>query len=55
MMEKLAKSVKTEIGDLTAGMELSDEESDFACELISLLKRNAERYIEVAKELPEVK
>lgn len=55
MMEKLAKSVKTEIGDLTAGMELSDDESDFAYELISLLKRNAERYIEVAKELPEVK
>ena len=54
-MNKMAKAVLTETDTLISGLDLSGDESDFATELISLLKANAKWYIEVAKELPCVK
>jgi serine/threonine-protein kinase HipA len=53
-LDKMAKAVLTETDTLTSGFDLSGDESDFAAELISLLKANAKWYIEVAKELPNI-
>jgi len=44
-----------ETDTLISGLDLSGDESDFATELISLLKANAKWYIEVAKELPNIR
>ena len=52
--DKMAKVVLAETDTLTSGLDLSGDESDFATEMISLLKANAEWYIEVAKELPHI-
>lgn len=53
--DKMAKAVLTETDTLLSGLDLSDDESNFAMELISLLKANAKWYIEVAKELPNIR
>lgn len=45
-LDKMANAVPTETDTLTSGLDISDDESDFAAELISLLKDNAEWYIE---------
>lgn len=54
-IDKMAKALLTETDTLTSGLALSGDESDFATELISLLKANAKWYIEVAKELPDIR
>jgi serine/threonine-protein kinase HipA len=54
-LDKMAKAVWAETYTITSGLDLSGDESDFAAELISLLKANAKWHIEVAKDLPHVK
>lgn len=54
-LDKMAKAVLTEADTLISGLDLSGDESDFAAELISLLKANAKWYAEVARELPYVR
>lgn len=54
-LDKMAKAVLAETDTLTSGLDLSGDESDFATEMISLLKANAKWYLEVAKELPHIR
>jgi serine/threonine-protein kinase HipA len=54
-LDKMAKAVLTETDTLISGLDILGNESDFATELISLLKANAKWYIEVAKELPNIR
>jgi len=53
-LDKMAKVVLTETDTLISGFTLVGNETDFMKKFVPLLKANAEWYIEVAKELPNI-